>query len=100
MSKPIQLYAVHEKQDGVQCSHIKTAYNINALFRALNLQPDMNDVNSQRCVEAIKSNGKMFVYLSPEIKKFHFSREALMEELMYYRQQKQLLSAVESLDNT
>lgn len=94
MSKLIQLFAVHETKDGVSCSHIKSAYNIAPLFRCLNVEPNMQDVSTQRCIEAIKTNGKMFVYITPEIKKFHYSREALMEEVEYYLAQQAAISAI------
>lgn len=92
MSKPIKLFIISETYQGLVCRYVRSAFNIENLFRYMQFMPKANDTDSQRCIEAIKHNGAMFAFLGHDVKKFHYSREALLEEVNYHRTMANVIS--------
>ena len=95
MSKPIKLFVVYDTDKGVVCQHEKSAFNIDNLFRYLDVRPSPAEQESvARCIEAIKASGSMFAFISDDVKKFHYSREDLMREVNQYRTLKNVISSI------
>lgn len=85
VSKPIRLYMIDATDQGLICQHVKSAFNINTLFKFIKAHPENDSVDAKRVIDAIKHNGRMFVFMDKDVKKFHFSREELMKEVNHYQ---------------
>lgn len=94
MSKPIKLFIIDETDSGLVCQHVKSAFNVNNLFKYLGVIPSPDEQESvNRCIEAIKSNGAMYAFLG-DVKKFHYSREDLLREVNYERSLKNVIQGI------
>ena len=94
MSKPIRLYMIDVTDQGLICQHVKSAFNINTLFNFIKARPEVDSVDAKRVIDAIKHNGKMFVFMNKDIKKFHYSREELMKEVNHYQSVENVISSI------